>query len=111
MVSKRHQRPVLVFDRGFERARYVIKFLKVWGIAFVMRVPRHVGITLQGSLKKLDDLEAGWYPHILYQTHEQIPLHLYIIRDAAFKDAMYLISNRLRGHQIHHCYKRLKVSK
>ena len=106
VVSKQHQRPVLVFDRGFARARYVIKFLKDRDIAFVMRVPRHVGIRLDGSLKKLDDLEVGWYPHILYQAHEQIPLGLYIIRDDAFKDPMYLISNRLKGHQIHHCYKR-----
>ncbi len=90
-MSEPPQRPVLVFDRGFARARYVIKFLKVRDIAFVMRVPRHVGITLEASRKKLDDLEAGWYPHILYQTHEQIPLQLYIIRDDAFKDPMYLI--------------------
>ena len=106
IVSRQSQRPVLVFDRGFARARYVIKFLKEQDILFVMRVPRHVGITLDASLKKLDDLEAGWYPHILYQAHEQIPLQLYIVRDEAFKDPMYLISNRLRGHQIHHCYKR-----
>ena len=106
VVSKYQQRPVLVFDRGFARARYVIKFLKARDIVFVMRVPRHVGITLEGSPKKLDDLEDGWYPHILYQTHEQIPVQLYIIRDEAFKDPMYLISNRLSGHQIHHCYKR-----
>ena len=101
-----HQRPVLVFDRGFARARYVIKFLKNRDILFVMRVPRHVGITLDGSPKKLDALEEGWYPRILYQMHEQIPLQLYIIRDETFKDPMYLISNRLSGHQIHHCYKR-----
>ena len=107
VVSRQSQRPVLVFDRGFARARHVIKFLKARDIPFVMRVPRHVGITLDGSVKKLDDLEVGWYPHILYQTHEQIPLQLYIIRDAeTFKDPMYLISNRLCGHQIHHCYKR-----
>lgn len=106
VVAKQHQRPVLVFDRGFARARYVIKFLKSRDILFVMRVPRHVGITLDASLKKLDDLEDGWYPHILYQAQEQIPLQLYIIRDDAFKDPMYLISNRLSGHQIHHCYKR-----
>ena len=105
-VVSAHQRPVLVFDRGFARARYVIKFLEARAIPFVMRVPRHVGITLEASPKKLDDLEDGWYPHILYQTHEQIPLQLYIIRDETFKDPMYLISNRLSGHQIHHCYKR-----
>ena len=106
VVSKHQQRPVLVFDRGFARARYVIKFLMERDIPFVMRVARHVGIRLDGSLKKLDDLEAGWYPYILYQAHEQIPLQLYILRDGAFKDRMYLISNRLKGHQIHHCYKR-----
>ena len=106
VVSEQHQRPVLVFDRGFARARYVIKFLKARDILFVMRVPRHVGITLDASLRKLDDLETGWYPHMLYQAQEQIPLQLYIIRDEAFKDPMYLISNRLSGHQIHHCYKR-----
>ena len=106
VVSKHQQRPVLVFDRGFARARYVIKFLKARDILFVMRVPRHVGMTLDGSLKKLDDLADGWYPHILYQAQEQIPVQLYIIRDKAFKDPMYLISNRLSGHQIHHCYKR-----
>ena len=106
VVSKSQQRPVLVFDRGFARARYVIKFLKARDIAFVMRVPRHVGIRLDGSLKKLDDLKEGWYRHILYQAHEQIPLQLYILRDETFKDPMYLISNRLSGHQIHHCYKR-----
>ena len=105
-VFKEPQRSVLVFDRGFARARHVIKFLKDRDIAFVMRVPRNVGIRLEGSLKKLDDMAEGWYPHILYQTHEQLPLQLYIIRDAAFKDPMYLISNRLKGHQIHHCYKR-----
>ena len=106
VVSKADQRPVLVFDRGFARARYVIKFLEDRAIPFVMRVPKHVGIRVDGSLKKLDDLEVGWYRQILYQTHEQLPLQLYIVRDAAFKDPMYLISNRLSGHQIHHCYKR-----
>ena len=106
VVSKQHQRPVLVFDRGFARARYVIKFLKARDIPLVMRVPRSVGITLDGSLKKLDDLAEGLYPHILYQSHEQVPLQLYVIRDAAFKDPMYLISNCFSGHQIHHCYKR-----
>ncbi len=106
VMSAQCQRPVLIFDRGFARARYVIKFLKVRDIPFVMRVPRHVGIRLDASPKKLDDLEDGWYPHILYQAHEQIPLQLYIIRDEVFKDPMYLISNRLSGHQIHHCYKR-----
>lgn len=106
VMSKNKQHPVLVFDRGFARAQHVIKFLKARAIRFVMRVPRSVGILLDGSCMKLDDMEDGWYPHILYQIQQQIPLHLYIIRDEAFKDPMYLISNGIRGHQIHHCYKR-----
>ncbi len=80
MLKARH-RPILVFDRGFAGARCVIKFLKEQEIPFVMRVPKHVGIYLQGSLEKLDDLETGRYPQILYQTHAQIPLALYILRD------------------------------
>ena len=39
VVSKPDQRPVLVFDRGFARARHVIKFLKDADIAFVMVFP------------------------------------------------------------------------
>ena len=106
-ILSKPQRPVLVFDRGFASARYVIKFLKSRNIEFVMRVPRHVGIMLDGSLKKLDDLETGWYPHVLYQKQEQIAVQLYIIRDEeTFKDPMYLISKGLSGHQIHQCYKR-----
>lgn len=106
VMSSSTQRPVLVFDRGFARAKYVIEFLKAENIHFVMRVCRTVGITHHGSRKKLDDMENGWYPQILYHTQHQIPLQLYIIRDEAFKDPMYLISNHLNGHQIHHCYKR-----
>ncbi len=30
-------KPVLIFDRGFARGRYVIKFLKAEAIPFVMR--------------------------------------------------------------------------
>ena len=45
--------PVLVFDRGFARARYVIKFLDEKGIRVVMRVPRNVGVYVNGSLRKL----------------------------------------------------------
>ena len=105
-MSNQNQRPVLIFDRGFARAEHVIGFLKQRHIPFVMRVPRHVGIFVEGSPMKLDDMAEGWYPRVLYQNQHQIPLQLYIIRDAAFKDPMYLISDRISGHQIHHCYKR-----
>ena len=106
VLSKQKQRPVLVFDRGFARAQHVINLLKQQHIPFVMRVPKHVGIFVDGSPMKLDDMEDGWYPNILYHSQHQIPLQLYIITDAAFKDPMYLISDFISGHQIHHCYKR-----
>ena len=98
--------PVLVFDRGFARARYVIKFLDDTGVNVVMRVPRNVGVRVNGSLRKLDDLKEGSHPDILYHTTESLPLNLYVVRDEAFKDPMYLISNRIAGRQIHTCYKR-----
>ena len=47
------KQPILVFDRGFSRAKYVIKFLKDREIPFIMRVCRNVGIRYQGSAKKL----------------------------------------------------------
>ena len=100
-------KPVLIFDRGFARARYVIKFLKAQEIPFVMRVCRNVRITVLGDVKTLDQLDAsGFYPQILYHQTEQIQLNLYAVRDARFSDPMYLISNHLSGVEIHHCYKR-----
>ena len=104
---KRGQMPVLVFDRGFARAKYVIDFLKQRNIGCVMRICSNVGITYHGSTVKLDGiLENGSYPDVLYHKTYQIPLNLYVIRDKAFKEPMYLISNVYKGHQIHHCYKR-----
>ena len=98
--------PVYVFDRGFARARYVIKFLDDRGINVLMRVPRTVSVRVDGRLRKLDDLEEGGYVDILYQKTEAIPLNLYVIRDAAHDDPMYLISNRTKDKQIHTYYKR-----
>ena len=98
--------PVFVFDRGFARAKYVIKFLDDRGISVVMRVPRNVGVRVKGSFRKLDDLEAGGYSDILYQATEALPLNLYVVRDPAHDDPMYLISNRIKGRQIHTYYKR-----
>ena len=98
--------PVFVFDRGFARARYVIKFLDDRGITVVMRVARNVGVYVGGSLRKLDDLEAGAYSDILYHTTEALPLNLYVVRDEAHDDPMYLISNQVKGQQIHAYYKR-----
>ena len=105
-APKHGQTPVLVFDRGFARAKYVIEYLKANLIDFILRVCRNVGVYVNGSRKKLDDLENGDYPDVLYRTTYRIQLHLYVVRDKAFKDPMYLISNLFIGQQIHHCYKR-----
>lgn len=48
----------------------------------------------------------GFYPQILYHQTEQIQINLYVVRDARFAEAMYLISSHLTGRQIHRCYKR-----
>ena len=100
-------KPVLIFDRGFARARYVIQFLKAQDIPFVMRVCRNVRITVLGDVKTLGQLDSSrGYPQILYHQTEQIQLNLYVVRDVRFSDPMYLISNHLNGVEIHRCYKR-----
>ena len=104
--KKEHRAPVFVFDRGFARAKYVIDFLKQRNIGFVMRICRNVGITVAGSSRRLDTLESGSYPKVLYHKTYQIPLNLYVVRNPAFKEPMYLISNVYEGPQIHLCYKR-----
>lgn len=98
--------PTLIFDRGFARGRYIIKFLKAEQIPFVMRVCRNVGITVWGNPKMMEQLKAGFYPQIFYHQNEQIRLNLYVVRDARFAEPMFLISSHLTGNQIHRCYKR-----
>lgn len=97
--------PTLVFDRGFARAQYVIKFLKDRQIPFILRVCRNVGIRYQGSEKKLDDFGNKFHASVLYHSKHQIPVQLYVRRNTP-KDPMYLISNGVCGHQLYHCYKR-----
>ena len=98
--------PVLIFDRGFARGRYVIRFLKTEQIPFIMRVCRKVCVTMGGQVKPVEQLQAGGYRQILYHQAEQIRLNLYVVRDARFCEPMYLISSHLTGCQIHQCYKR-----
>ena len=98
--------PTLIFDRGFARGRYVIKFLKAEQIPFVMRVCRNVRITVNGNVKTMEQLQTGFYRQILYHQTEQIRLNLYVVRDARLCEPMYLISSHLTGSQIHRCYKR-----
>ena len=103
---QRQQSPVLIFDRGFARAEHVIGFLKAKAILFVMRVPRNVCVLTQAGWQPLDEVSPGFHADILYQQTHQLHCQLFAIRDADFKDPMYLISNLHRGQQIHHCYKR-----
>ena len=99
--------PTLIFDRGFARGRYIIKFLKAQQIPFVMRVCRNVRITVWGQIKTIEQVNTpGFYPQILYHSTQQIRLNLYVIKDARFTEPMYLISSHLTGCQIHQCYKR-----
>ena len=67
--------PVYVFDRGFARARYVIKFLDDRGINVLMRVPRNVSVRVAGRQRKLDDLEVGGYADV-YFTRRPKPFSL-----------------------------------
>ena len=106
VMKNKTQKPLFIFDRGFARAQYVIDFLKKNDIAFVMRICRNVAITHQGTTKKLDDMHTGGYANVLYHQKHQIQLNLYIYRDDAFKEPMYLISNVYQGTEIYHCYKR-----
>ena len=99
-------KPLFIFDRGFARAKHVIDFLKTKDIAFVMRICRNVGITHQGNTNKLDDMDTGGYSNVLYHQKHRIPLNLYIYRDEAFKEPMFLISNVYEDAEIHDAYKR-----
>ena len=105
-VATAGKQPILVFDRGFARAKYVIKFLKAREIPFIMRICRNVGIRYQDSAKKLDDMKNKFHATVLYHNTHQIPVELYVRRNNGFKDPMYLISNHASGHQLYHRYKR-----
>ena len=99
--------PVLIFDRGFARGGYAIKFLQAERIPFVMRVCRNVQITVWGRVKPIEQVKAtGFYPQILYHSTEWIRLNLYVVRDARFAEPMFLISNLMTGPHLHQCYKR-----
>ena len=104
-LPKSGQQPLLVFDRGFARAKYVIKFLKDRDVPFILRICRNVGIRYQGSAKKLDAFKNKFHGDVLYHATHQIPVHLYVRRNNP-KDPMYLISNLVCGHQLYHIYKR-----
>ena len=95
--KKAQRAPVFVFDRGFARAKYVIDFLKQRNIGFVMRICRNVGITVAGSSRRLDTLESGSYPNMLYHKTYQIPLNLYVVRKPRLQRTDVSHLKRLRG--------------
>lgn len=106
VCPNRKQRPVIVFDRGFARAKYVIEYLKVQEIPFVMRVPKNVCVLTKDGWKALDVLPTGFHADVLYQKTYHIPVSLFVQRDKNFDDPMCLISNLHKVHAIQQTYKR-----
>lgn len=102
----RKQKPILVFDRGFARAKYVIEYLKDADIPFVMRVPRNVCVLTRDGWKPVDALPTGFHADVLYQKTHHIPVSLFVERDANFDDPMCLISTLHKAHAIEQTYKR-----
>ena len=103
--------PVLIFDRGFARARYVIKYFNEHKMPFLMRVPKNVGVEIEGVSKPLKEItDTRFYPTIVYHRTERLVLRLYAIIDAQYDDPMYLISNDLTRVQIRASYpQRMKI--
>ena len=88
--------PLLIFDRGFARARHVIKFLNEKRIGFLMRVDKNVGIEVNGVPKTLRDMTSTtFYPQIVYHRTERIEMALSTLIDKQFDDPVHLISNTL----------------
>ena len=96
------KRPVLVFDRGFARARYLMKPLMEADIAFVIRVCKNVCFYHKGNRIKLETLkDTNAYPDISYHNTEKLKLNLYVFRDTNHKEPLYLVSNSLRNTQLY----------
>ena len=104
-------KPVLVFDRGFARARYVIKYFNENQMPFLMRVPKNVGVEIDGVSKTLNQItETRFYPNIIYHRTERLSLRLYAIIHPQYDDPMYLISNSLSKTQLRTYYpQRMKI--
>ena len=105
-LPQRAYRPVLVFDRGFARAKYVIEYLKTEGIDFVLRVCRNASVSTEAGWQRVGEVEPGSHTDILYHKTHRIRCHLFVIRDESFKDPMLLISNLHTGAALHCVYKR-----
>ena len=100
-------KPVLVFDRGFARARYLMKPLMEKGIEFVIRVCKNASFYDKGQRIKLETLkETRAYPNISYHSTEKLKLNLLVFRDPDHKEPLYLVSNSLKNSQLYLTYKK-----
>ncbi len=101
------RRPILVFDRGFARAKYLMKPFMEAGIEFVIRVCPRTCFYHNSQRIKLETLQKiGAYPGISYHSTEKLKLNLYVFKDARHKEPLYLVSNSLRNTQLYLTYKR-----
>ena len=101
------RKPVLVFDRGFARARYLMKPLMEMSIEFVIRVCKNTCFYDKGQRIKLETLkDTAAYPNIFYHGTEKLKLNLLVFRDAAHKEPLYLVSNSLKNTELYLTYKK-----
>ena len=101
------RKPIFVFDRGFARARYLIKPLMKSGIKFVIRVCKNASFYDKGQRIKLETLKnTVSYPNISYHSTEKLKLNLLVFRDEDHKEPLYLVSNSLQNSQLYLAYKR-----
>lgn len=100
------RKPVFVFDRGFARARYLMKPLMKSGIEFVIRVCKNASFFDKGQRIKLETLNnTVSYPNISYHSTEKLNLNLLVFRDVDHQEPLYLVSNSLQNSQLYLAYK------
>jgi hypothetical protein len=105
-IEVKKRRLVLVFDRGFARVSLMKWFIER-KIRFLCRVPKNVGIVIEGKLRRLYQLrQSGSYSHVLYHLTEQIRLHLYAVILDTESDPMFIVSNWCQGLCIYQGYRR-----
>lgn len=105
------RKPVLMFDRGFARARYLMKPLMEMGIEFVIRVCKNTCFYDKGQRLKLETLkDTKAYPNISYHGTEKLELNLMVFRDVNHKEPLYLVSNSLKNTELYLTYrKRMQI--
>lgn len=69
--------------------------LKQWGVGFIIRVCRNVGVQVQGYVGKLGAFPArGYFENIVYHKDKRIRVNLYCAWDESYDDPMLLVSNQ-----------------